>query len=89
MIKLVWDEKFKRNASKLFKKDVNFKKKFIEKIKLFEIDPFNPLLKTHKLSGKLQEYWSFRVNYDIRLIFKFINENEVLLIEIGTHDEVY
>lgn len=62
MIKLLWDERFIRTSSKLLKNDETLKSKFREKIKLFETDPFNPTLKTHKLSGKLDGYWAFRID---------------------------
>jgi len=44
---------------------------------------------THKLSGKLRGLWAFSCDYDCRVIFKFINKENVLLIDIGSHDEVY
>jgi len=54
----------------------------------FMINPFNPLLKTHKLKGKLKEYYSFSVNSEYRVIFKLINKGKVLFFDIGTH-EIY
>lgn len=61
-------------------------KKLIEKkINLFLQDPFDKSLKTHKLSGKLSGYWSFSVNYHLRIIFEFIDETTVGLVDIGTH----
>lgn len=50
---------------------------------------FNSKLRTHKLSGKLKELWAFSVAYDCRVIFKFLDENKVFLIDIGGHDEIY
>lgn len=59
-----------------------------KKISLFIEDPFKPILKTHKLSGKLNTYWSFSVNYHVRILFEFIDNETVGLIDIGTH-EIY
>jgi len=56
---------------------------------LFSKNPCNPRLKTHKLVGKLDGLWAFSVGYDYRVVFRFIDAEEVLLIDIGTHDEVY
>ena len=53
------------------------------------LPPFNPQLRTHKLTEKLGGLWAFSVSYDYRVIFKFIKGDEVLLIDIGSHDEVY
>lgn len=89
MIKLIWDQGFKRAYKKKIKNNNEYKKKFWESLRLFVTDPFNPLLKTHKLSGKLKGLWVFSCLYDCRIIFKFIKKEEVLLIDIGSHDEVY
>jgi mRNA-degrading endonuclease YafQ of YafQ-DinJ toxin-antitoxin module len=57
-------------------------------------DPFNPLLQSHKLKGKLAGSWACSVEYDCRIVFDFVEncqtgETEILLIDIGSHDEVY
>jgi mRNA-degrading endonuclease YafQ of YafQ-DinJ toxin-antitoxin module len=46
-------------------------------------------LRTHKLSGDLQEYWSFSIEYDVRVVFQFATKNSAVFQDIGTHDEVY
>ena len=89
MIELVWDQKFKRSVKKKLSKSPQLKIKFAAKLKIFEQNPFDPSLKTHKLSGILKDYWAFSIDYDIRIIFKFIDPQTVLLIDIGSHDEVY
>ena len=33
--------------------------------------------------------WSFSVEYDLRISFYFAEENKVIFVEIGTHDEIY
>ena len=57
-------------------------------------DPFTPSLKSHKLPGKLDGLWSCSVAYDCRVICAFskdttTEEDLIVLIDIGTHDEVY
>lgn len=89
MIKLVWDQGFKRAYQKRIKKDSEINTRFWNAVEMFVTDPFNPMLKTHKLSGKLKGLWVFSCLYDCRIIFKFIKKEEVLLIDIGSHDEVY
>jgi len=89
MIKIIWDEGFKRKYKKIIKNNLNLRDKFWELTYLFEKEPFDNRLKTHKLTGKLKGLWAFRIDYDCRVVFKFINSNEVLFIDIGGHDEVY
>ncbi len=58
-------------------------------MELFSKEPFNPRLRTHKLTGELEGLWAFSVAFDCRVVFKFLDKNEVLFIDIGGHDEVY
>jgi mRNA-degrading endonuclease YafQ of YafQ-DinJ toxin-antitoxin module len=70
------------------KGDLQLKKEFWEAMTLFGKEPFQPALKTHKLTGKLKGLWALTVSYDCRVIFTFLSRNEVVLIDIGSHDEV-
>ena len=62
--------------------------KFLEqKENIFRQDPFDPRLKTHKLKGKLSDFYSFSVSYHWRIVFH--SEHDVVIFDIiGTH-EVY
>ena len=55
------------------------------KEQLFRLDPHNPQLKTHKLTGKLVEYWAFSINHTYRIIFQFRGNNVVWFHSVGTH----
>lgn len=57
-----------------------------EKERLFRDNPFHPSLKTHKLSGKEKEAWAFWIDYQYRIKFVFLTEDEVLFLDVGTHD---
>ena len=89
MLKITWDQGFKRIYKKKIKTDDDLKKRFWDTVELFSKTPFNPRLRTHKLTGKLEGLWAFSVAFDCRVIFKFLDKDEVLLIDIGGHDEVY
>lgn len=64
---------------------LNVRRQAIEKEKIFREDCFDKRLKTHKLKGKLANYWSFSINYSYRILFEFSEKNEVGFIDIGTH----
>lgn len=89
MINVIWDQGFKKSYKKKIKNNSELKKRFWTALKAFSNEPFDPQVKTHKLTGKLKGYWAFSVDYDCRVIFKFIDKNNVFLIDIGGHDEVY
>jgi addiction module RelE/StbE family toxin len=89
MTELIWDKGFKKTYKKKIKYDQGLKSKFWDAMNLFSEHPFNRNLKTHKLSGRLSDDWAFSVDYDCRVIFRFLAEDKVLLVGIGSHDEVY
>jgi len=55
---------------------------------LFVINPFHSTLRTHKLTGKLNQYYSFSITHSYRIIFEFLSKNKVAFVNIGTH-EIY
>ncbi len=93
-MKLVTYNSFKRAFKKLIKKNPRLKNQVLGILDLLENDPFTPSLKSHKLTGDLDRYWSCSVNYDCRIIFTFSKDEEseetlIILVDIGSHDEVY
>jgi len=57
--------------------------------KIFRNNPFDPKLKTHKLHGKMKEYWAFSISYNYRIGFTFVNGSLVRFHAMGTHDDIY
>lgn len=91
---LLFDESFRRALRKRGKKRPELRAKVTEVLSLLEIDPFTPSLKTHKLQGELKGLWACSVEYDCRIVFRFEaldgeEEEAIVLIDIGNHDEVY
>jgi len=74
--------KFKKSFRKLSSK---IQKLAIEREQFFRKNAFDPKLKTHKLKGKLKNFWSFSVNYEYRIVFEFLKSDAVLYHDIGTH----
>jgi len=83
--KIYYTPTFKKGWQKLPKK---VKKKAIKKEKLFRQDAFHPNLLSHKLTGKLKNYWSFSIDYRSRIVFRFLKKGEVLFVDAGGH-EIY
>jgi mRNA-degrading endonuclease YafQ of YafQ-DinJ toxin-antitoxin module len=80
---------FKRAFKKRIKGNENLESKFWQKLEIFTSDPYNPSLRTHKLSGKLKDLWSFTVDYNVRTLFYLTEDNKAILVDFGSHDEVY
>lgn len=62
------------------------KLEIVEKEKIFFKNPFNPKLKTHKLTGKLNSLWAYSIDRKHRIIFEFVEKNTIQLHSVGTHD---
>ncbi len=57
-----------------------------KKDKWFRQNAFSRHLHAHKLKGELLGYWAYHVNYQYRILFRFLSDNEVIYYDIGTHD---
>lgn len=55
----------------------------------FKINPFYPSLNVEKLNPKNLNLWSFRVDKDYRIIFKFLENNNVIFLTISHHNWIY
>lgn len=55
-------------------------------------DAAHPSLRTHKLRGPLAGCWACSVGYDLRVVFEYEQHEgteAILLLALGTHDQVY
>lgn len=79
--------------TKAFKKRVVPNPKLItqteERIALFKSDRKNPLLKDHGLVGAKKRLRAFSITGDIRIVYLPLSEDEVIFIDIGSHNQVY
>ncbi len=60
-----------------------------KQLKLFQLHPQHPSLRTHKLTGKMKNRWSISLSKSLRMIYILLEKNEAYFIAIGTHDKVY
>ena len=91
---LIWGKTFVRTFRQTIKKHPTLSKDIEDTLRVLVKDPFIPQLETHKLKGKLLGSWACSVGYDLRIVFDFVKsekqkEDDILLLEIGTHNEVY
>ena len=86
---VAYESSFKRDYKKWIKQNPGKAKLLQGVIDLFILDPFHPLLKTHKLKGRLKECYAFTVEYALRIIFYFEDVAHAIFLSLGSHDEVY
>ncbi len=94
MYRLVVSSKFKRAFRKFVRRNADLQARIEETIAAMENDIFAANLGTHKLEGKLSGLLSCSCGYDCRIVFSLTTEPDsgeqiVILLDVGTHDEVY
>jgi addiction module RelE/StbE family toxin len=89
---LVPSAAFTRAAKRLVKRNPQAAAAIRETLTQLESDAFDPRLRTHKLKGELSDCWSASAAYDLRIVFQFVKQagaESILLLSVGTHDQVY
>lgn len=84
-MKIFYASKFSKEYKKL---SLEVKKLAEKKEKIFRNNPFDPSLKTHKLTGKLKDFWSFSIDYKHRIVFEIEDNEEIWFHTVGGH-EIY
>ena len=87
---LVYPESYIRRARKFLKKHPELRNQYRKTLQLLELDPFHPSLRLHSLQGRLQGLSSVSISISYRIVIQFIIEgNEILLVNVGKHEDVY
>ena len=83
-------DNFLRRSRKFFKKHPDLKPKFARIAQDIQDDPFQQHLHLHPLKGKLSGLYSISLTHTFHITLTFkITEHEIVLLDIGSHDEVY
>ena len=90
MAKIVYTECYIKRAKKFVKKHSELINQYEKTLKLLGLNPYHPLLKLHKLKGKLSELYSVSINISFRIsLFFIVKEDRIIPVDIGSHEEVY
>ncbi|MBU1246695.1 type II toxin-antitoxin system mRNA interferase toxin, RelE/StbE family [Patescibacteria group bacterium] len=82
-MQIIYTSQFERKYKKLSE---DLKILAEEREKIFRKNPFNKKLDTHKLHGKLKNFWSFSVAHNFRIIFEISKNKKVFYFHsIGNH----
>jgi len=88
--RIFYTQSYIKRAEKFLKKHPDLFGQYEKTLRLLELNPFHPVLKLHRLSGKFKELYSVSINisYRVTLIF-IISEKKIIPVDIGSHNEVY
>ena len=89
MYKLIFTETYLRREKKILKQHPELIERYKKVLRLLELNPYHPSLRLHKLSGKFKDKYSISVTMSFIIIITFaITEKGVVLLDIGSHDDV-
>ena len=83
---------FSRSLKRLGKRDRRAFAAIRSTLVMLQDDAFDPRLGSHKLKGDLGGLWACSAGYDLRIVFEIAKRDEeevILLVSVGKHDEVY
>ena len=88
--RLVKTATFDRAFRKFARKHPELRERTAATLAALCVDPFAPSLRLHHLAGPLAGKQAVSITYAYRIVLCVeITEHEVILHNIGTHDEVY
>jgi mRNA-degrading endonuclease YafQ of YafQ-DinJ toxin-antitoxin module len=87
---LVWTATFVRTARKFLRRHPDLAGIFEDVIRQLEIDPHVARLRLHPLEGRHKGKHAARLTYEYRIVLVLhLTAKELVLLDVGTHDEVY
>ena len=87
---IFYTESYNKRASRFLKKRPDLISQYEKTLKILEQNPDHPSLRLHQLKGKLKDLHSISINISYRITLEFyITDKEIVLVNVGHHDDVY
>jgi len=87
---LLRTETFLRTARRFLRRRPDLRGELLDLLQRLEENPRDPRLRLHRLKGRHKDKHAVSLTYSLRVVLVLkITEKEVLLLDLGTHDEVY
>lgn len=82
-----YSSNFEKKFNKLQRKNILSKTKLDQKLRLLTLNPRHPSLRLHKIESR-NSAWSISIDMSLRILFVY-RAYGILLVDIGSHNEVY
>lgn len=87
---LVFTAHYEKIERRFIKRHPDLLERYHKTLALLEQDPFQPSLRLHALQGALAGLHAVSINLQYRITLELeVREHEILLVNIGSHGEVY
>ncbi|RLB64553.1 MAG: plasmid stabilization protein [Deltaproteobacteria bacterium] len=88
--RIIYTKSYLKRVTKFVKRHPDLLAQYEKTLKLLELNPFHPSLRMHRLSGSLSDLHSISINISYRITLEFLVEDgKIVLVNVGSHDEVY
>lgn len=89
-LRIIYTQSYLKRAAKFIRRHPELLPQYEKTLKLLELNPAHPSLRLHRLGGPLRDLHSVSINISYRITLEFLVEGEkIVLVNIGSHDEVY
>ncbi len=90
MPKIIYTESYNKKAAVFLKKHPEMISQYEKTLRLLELNPGHPSLKLHKLKGRHAQLYAVAINVSYRISILFIIQDDTVVpVTVGSHDEVY
>lgn len=87
---LTYTDSYIKRAKKFLRKHPEIQNQYRKTLQLLELNPFHPSLRFHHSDDQLKGFSSVSINMSYRLVLELeIRDQEIVLINIGDHNQVY
>jgi mRNA-degrading endonuclease YafQ of YafQ-DinJ toxin-antitoxin module len=88
--KLIYPASYIRRARKFLRRHPGIHVQYRKTLELLELNPFHTSLRLHSLKGQLSGLSSVSINMSYRIVIELLIEgDEILLANVGKHEQVY
>jgi len=88
--KILYPQSYIKRATAFARKHPDLLKQYEKTLQLLELNPLHPSLRLQPLSGKLHGLHSVSITTRYRITLELIiHEQNIILVNVGTHEDVY
>jgi len=88
--KLLFPASYRKRETAFLRRHSDLRERYYKTLRLLEQDPFHPSLRLHPLQGKLIGLHSVSISMQYRITLELeVRDQEIVLISVGSHAEIY
>jgi len=85
VLKIIRPDSYVKREIKFFKNHPDLINQYAKTLKLLSLDPNHPSLRLHAIKEKSSHSISINMQYRVLLTLKWLNDGQVMLIDVGDH----